>query len=155
MKVVISTQMRENYGTELVPYWKNKGGQIYLMVDLTPAQASQIEEEGIGTIKSLIDNFGPMFEEFVVDYRVVEDNVEVCDPWEPPFILSYEQGQWIARRTEENNEYGYMHPKVAKKTEQYTLLAKGEHGDYQVVYTMVNGDNVTGDQVSDYLNNLK
>jgi hypothetical protein len=44
-----------------------------------------------------------------------------------------------------------MHHKVERKTEEYDMEMGGGRANYRVVYTMRNGDMVTGNQMSDYL----
>ena len=157
MKLVIYTQIRENYGAHdwdgkgtCPQHWKSKGGTVYVVPSLTAKDAHKIEKNGIPTLTSLIDNRNVGFEEFVVSWFISNDDDKVCEPWETPFSLFYEDKKWVARRTVDNGEYGYMHRNVASKTEQYTMMPKGEQVDYSVVYTMHNGDKVTGDQVSAY-----
>lgn len=151
MKVVIQTQVRENYGSADEPYWKFKGGNTFVVPNLTAAQAARVQEDGIPTLRALIECANPMFEEYVVGFNVVDNSTVVCEPWETPFELHWKGGRWIANRTVENGEYGYMRREVERKTEEYDMLMGGERENYRVVYTMRNGDMVTGEQVSEYL----
>ena len=151
MKIVIQTQVRENYGSADEAYWKFKGGNTFVVPNLTPAQAMQVKEDGIPTLTALINTFNPMFEEYVVDYAIVDNDAVVCEPWETPFELHWKGGRWIANRTVENGEYGYMRQEVERKTEEYDMEMGGGRANYRVVYTMRNGDMVTGEQVSQYL----
>lgn len=157
MKLVIYTQIRENYGAHdwdgvgtCPQHWKCKGGDVYVVPNLSEAQVLKVKEGGIPTLKALIEVRNEGFEEYVADWAILDDDEVFGGSWETPFNLYYEQGRWVARRTVENGEYGYMHREVASKTEQYTMMPKGEQVDYSVVYTMHNGDKVTGDQVSAY-----
>jgi hypothetical protein len=158
MKIVISTQIRENYGAhdwdgvgQCPQYWKCKGGDIYVIPELTVAQVLKIKEAGIPTLKALIESRNVGFEEYVADWSILDDDATVCEPWETPFNLFWEGGRWVARRTVENGEYGYMNSAVASKTEQYDMLPRGGRENYSVVYTMRNGDAVTGEELSSYL----
>ena len=158
MKLVISTQIRENYGAhdwdgvgDCPQSWRCKGGDVYVVPNLSEAHILKIKEGGIPTLKSLIESRNEGFEEFVVGFMILDDDAVVCEAWESPFNLYYEQGRWVARRTVENGEYGYMHRAVASKVEQYVMLPKGDRTEYSVVYTMRNGDQVPGDQIGDYL----
>jgi hypothetical protein len=158
MKIVISTQIRENYGAHdwdgegaCPQYWKCKGGDTYVIPNLTVAQVLKVKDQGIPTLKALIESRNEGFEEYVVDWSILDDDAKVCDEWETPFELFWEQGRWIARRTVENGEYGCMRREVASKSEQYDMLMAGGRENYRVVYTMRNGDSVTGEQVSEYL----
>lgn len=151
MKLVINTQMRENYGDANKPYWKFKGGETYIVPDLTVEQVLKIKDTGIPTLTALIESFNPMFEEYVQNWAFLDDDVVVADPWETPFNLYWEQGRWVARRTVENGEYGYMRSEVASKTEQYDMLMGGDRENYVAVYTMRNGDVVDSKDVEAYL----
>ena len=158
MKIVITTQVRENYGAHdwdgvgaCPQYWKCKGGDTYVVPGLTVAQVLKIKDSGIPTLKALIESRNEAFEEMVVDWSIMDDDAAVGDPWETPFSLHWEGGRWIARRTIANGEYGYMRREVASKTEEYAMLMAGDRENYSVVYAMRNGDNVTGEQVSEYL----
>jgi hypothetical protein len=151
MKVVIYTQVRENYGTVAEPYWKMKGGEVFVVPDLTVEQTLKVKERGIPTLKALIETRSDMFEEYVVDYAILDNDVKVTEPWDTPFELRWIGGRWVANRTVENGEYGYMNSKVERKTEEYDMEMAGGRANYRVVYTMRDGAIVTGDQVSEYL----
>jgi hypothetical protein len=45
-----------------------------------------------------------------------------------------------------------MNQRVERRTEEYDMLMAGGRENYRVVYTMRNGDVVTGEQVNEYLN---
>ena len=151
MKIVIATQVRENYGSADKPYWKFKGGEIFVVPDLTPAQAVRVKEVGIPTLTALIETRNEMFEEYVVDYSILDNDARVAEPWETPFELRWIGGRWVATRTVENGEYGYMRQEVERKTEEYDMLMGGERGNYRAVYTMRNGDMVTSQDMQQYL----
>lgn len=158
MKVAITTQIRENYGAhdwdgtgECPQYWKCKGGEVYIVPDLTPAQVLKIKEGGIPTLKALIEVRNPAFEETVVDWSILDNGAAVTEPWETPYELRWIGGRWVATRTVENGEYGYMNRKVERKTEEYDMLPGGQQGNYRAVYTMRNGDLVRNEDVQAYL----
>ena len=152
MKIVITTQIRENYGDATNPYWKFKGGDTYVVPNLSVAQTLQVKERGIPTLTALIETRNEGFEEYVVDWSILDDDATVCEPWETPFNLYWEQGRWVARRTVDNGEYGYMRNEVASKTEGYDMLMGGDRENYVVTYTMRNGDVVDSKDVETYLN---
>ena len=152
MKIVITTQVRENYGSADKPYWKFKGGDTYVVPNLSVEQTLKVKEYGIPTLKALIETRNEGFEEYVVDWSILDDDATVCEPWETPFNLYWEQGRWVARRTVENGEYGYMRSDVASKTEQYDMLMGGARENYVATYTMRNGDVVDSKDVETYLN---
>ena len=143
MKIVIQTQIRENYaaheGFKGEYYWKCKGGNTYVVPNLTPAQIIKIKDKGIPTLTALIEDRNDSFEESVMNWGIVDDDTVVCEDYETPFELFWEQGRWVARRTVENGEYGYMRREIASKTEQYDMLMGGDRANYKVVFTLVDG----------------
>ena len=151
MKVVITTQVRENYGSVAQPHWKFKGGDTYVVPNLSVEQTLKVKDHGIPTLKALIETRNEGFEEYVIDWSILDDDAVVCDPWETPFNLYWEAGFWVARRTIENGEYGYMRAEIASKTEQYDMLMGGERENYSAVYTMRNGDVVSSTEIGAYL----
>lgn len=151
MKIVITTQVRENYGSADKPYWKFKGGETFVVPDLTVEQVMKVKERGIPTLKSLIEVRNPMFEEYVIDWAILDNDAVVCEDWETPFELRWIGNRWVATRTVENGEYGYMNQRVERKTEEYDMEMGGGRANYRVLYTMRNGDMVTGEQVNEYL----
>ena len=152
MKIVITTQIRENYGDATNPYWKFKGGDTYVVPNLSVEQTLKVKDHGIPTLTALIETRNEGFEEYVVDWSILDDDAVVCEPWETPFNLYWEQGRWVARRTVDNGEYGYMRNEVASKTEGYDMLMGGDRENYVVTYTMRNGDVVDSKDVETYLN---
>ena len=151
MKLVIETQITENYaahdGFTGEFRWKFKGGNTYVVDNITPAQKARIEAEGTPTLDALINEDGDSYREYIISHRIVEDTAEEGEPWETPFRLSYVDGKWIAARTIDNQgEYGgYMRREIASKSETYVMGLAGERLDYAVAYTMCNGKVVIGD----------
>jgi hypothetical protein len=142
MKIVIQTQIKENYGAhdwdgqgECPQYWKFKGGQTYVVPNLTPEQALRVSKVGIPTLTALIEERNESFEEYVQNWATLDDDAVVCEPWENPFELTWEAGRWKARRVISNDdEYGYMRADIGSKTEQYDMLMGGGRDNYTVEY---------------------
>jgi hypothetical protein len=141
MKLVITTQTRENYGAhewdgegECPQRWKCKGGNTYVVRDLTQTQVDKIVEVGIPTITALLEERTDGYEEYLLAYDVVEDSAAEGEPWETPYSLYWEQGRWVARRTVLNDEYGYLRRDIGSKTEQYQMLMGGGRENYSVEY---------------------
>ena len=158
MKLVISTQIRENYGAhdwdgvgECPQHWRCKGGDIYIVSNLSVAQIRKIKKSGIPTLKSLIESRNEGFEETVVGYMILDDDEVVGEPWDTPFSLRYENGRWIAVRTVMNNEYGCMRREIISKTERYVMGPAGERSEFLATFTMQNGDRVTARDLVQYL----
>ena len=72
MKILITTQYRENYGTESDPYWKFKGGSDYFILDVDPLKTAPgllVEQ-----VRSEIEHAGAMTEEYILDWELVADD---------------------------------------------------------------------------------
>ena len=150
MKIVIQTQVRENYGDANKPYWKFKGGNTYVVPNLTAAQTLKIKDQGIPTLMALIESNSDMFEEYVQNWATLDNDIVVTDPWETPFELFWEEGRWVARRTVENGEYGYMRSDIASKSEQYDMLMEGGREKYSAMYTMRTGEVLTSQELETF-----
>ena len=155
MKIVIQTQVRENYGAHdwdgegaCPQRWKFKGGETYVVRDLTQAQVDKIVKVGIPTITALIESRNEGFEEYLLAYDIVQDSAPEGEPWETPFSLYWEGGRWVARRTIENGEYGYMRSDIEAKTEQYDMLMGGERANYTYSYVMRDGSKMSNLEVA-------
>ena len=75
-KLLISTQVYENYGDANRPYWKPKGGNDYVVKDIGAVLSGKFE-----LAKYLVDSFKPeietnneYFHEYVISWDVVEDD---------------------------------------------------------------------------------
>jgi hypothetical protein len=147
MKLVIGTQHCENYGAhawngegECPQRWKFKGGDTYVVDNITPAQQAKIEAEGIPTLSKLIENSSEAWREYVLSYSVVADDAPEGEKWETPFRLSYEDGKWVARReTRYDNEYNFSRKGLKAKNEQYDILPEGGRANYSCMYTLDDG----------------
>ena len=158
MKIVIQTQVRENYGAHTwdgkgacPQYWKFKGGNTYVVPNLTVAQTLKIKDQGIPTLTALLEERSEGFEEYVVDWSIQDDDVVVCEEWENPTELFWVGGRWVARRVTENGEYGYMRREVASKVEEYALLMGGDRENYKVFFTLRDGRKLSGEELNTYL----
>ena len=87
MKLVINTQYKENYASHnedyehgvSEPYWKFKGGSTYVVENITPPQARNIEMDGIPNLDKLLSYSNVGSQEYVLDYEIVEDDTKVCE----------------------------------------------------------------------------
>lgn len=140
MKLVIRTQQRENYGSEDQPYWKMKGGEVYVVENLTMSQAQEAIAGGCPTLAGLIEYKNPMFEEYIIDIAAVSDDEVVCEPWESVVKLSYVQGVWKALQITENDDYGCMGKDIARKVMEWTL---GDMDSSKVMFELVDGRKLT------------
>ena len=74
MKILITTQYRENYGTETDPYWKMKGGDEYFILNVDPLKTAPgllVEQ-----VRGEIEYANPMSEESILDWQLVEDDFQ-------------------------------------------------------------------------------
>jgi hypothetical protein len=147
MKLVIWTQYSENYGEADRPFWKFKGGDTYIVPNLTPSQSERILRDGVPTLKALIEYDNPMSRQHIVDYNVVDDDVVTHDEWESPYILSWENNTWVCRQTE-LNDGSFRRPVVSKIT-RYTMCMRGERSDFECSYEIEDGRIVPYDQIMD------
>lgn len=69
-KLLIITQVYENYGEADSPYWKAKGGCDYVVKNIDPNRASEIATWAAGQIEQ--DN--EMFTEHIIHWEVVADD---------------------------------------------------------------------------------
>ena len=163
-KLVINTQYRENYAAhneDFVPgvsadHWKFKGGSTYVVENITPPQARNIEMDGIPTLTALIENRNESSEEYILGYDIVEDDATVCEEWETPYVLEYDTDikRWRATRITINGDMGYMRSEISEKRESWLVCPEMEREDYRVLYTMENGDmGIGNDFVADWFTN--
>ena len=75
--LVIETQYRENYGTPFEPYWKNKGGDAYKILDID----LNTDYNAIVEASELAYN-GPMCSQSIIGWHVESDD------WLSDFELS-------------------------------------------------------------------
>lgn len=146
MKLAIYTQIKENYGAhtwdgkgECPQYWKFKGGDTYVVENLSKDQARRIQENGIPHLKSLIESFSQAEEEYILDYSLLLNNEKPCNDWEAPIFLSWNGENWVAQRTIINSEGGLLRKEISSTTRTWTLLENGQRGDNEIVYTMNDG----------------
>ena len=149
MKLVIQTQYTENYGSADKPFWKFKGGETYIVQNLNPAQAERILSHGIPTLKALIEYKNSMSEESVIYYRIVEDDTVVCDEWETPNILSWENNTWVCRQVQAND--GSFRKPVVSKVTKYTMNMNGDKSDLETSYVVENGSVISYKDINNYI----
>ncbi len=81
MKILITTQYRENYGTAEEPYWKFKGGEDYFILGVDPVKTAPgvlVEQ-----VRGQIEYSGDMSEEYILDWELVADD----------YVTDFERGQ--------------------------------------------------------------
>ena len=150
-KLVIQTQHKENYGAHdwdgegsCPQYWKFKGGNTYVVEGLSGKAVNKIAQHGIPTLSLLIESKSDMFEEYILDWSIEEDDASVCEEWESPIVLTFdtESKLWNAVRVSDNGDMGYMRREILKKTESWTMSRGGEQKDYAQTFLMENQQSV-------------
>jgi hypothetical protein len=135
MKLVITTQYLENYApTGSVPYWKAKGGEVYVVRNLTWDQVDRIEANGTPTLTSLIEYSNEGSREYILNTAIVENDGYECESWESVIELSYDRVErcWVASRTTHRDEC--WADGIDYKVECWIPRPGGEREDYTCAY---------------------
>jgi len=133
MKLVITTQYLENYAdSDSAPYWKAKGGEVYVVRDLTWEQVERIEAKGIPTLASLIEYSNECSREYILNTAIVENDGYECESWESVVELSYDHRCWTASRITHRDECWVND--ISYKIEGWWLRPDGEREDYYCGY---------------------
>ena len=72
MKILITTQYKENYGTAEEPYWKFKGGEDYVILGVDPLKTAPgvlVEQ-----VRGQIEYSNEYTEEYILDWELVSDD---------------------------------------------------------------------------------
>jgi hypothetical protein len=72
MILVIRTQYRENYGTAIDPYWKNKGGSEYKVLNVNPNK--DLGTDIVSNVESLIVKDSDYQQEYIVEWSWENDD---------------------------------------------------------------------------------
>ena len=70
-KLLIQTQVYENYGDADKPYWKAKGGDNYVVSNFTQFNEAQAVIDSIRDRLEINDEY---YNEYIIDWYVVEDD---------------------------------------------------------------------------------
>lgn len=70
-KLLISTQVYENYGNAENPYWKPKGGSDYVLKNFTDFNKVT---ETVMALRSTIEHDNDGFQEYIIGWEVVSDD---------------------------------------------------------------------------------
>tara|TARA_B100001564_G_scaffold322608_1_gene302083 strand:+ start:621 stop:1112 length:492 start_codon:yes stop_codon:yes gene_type:complete len=158
-KLVIQTQYRENYAAHnedyvhgvSEPYWKFKGGETYVMENLSVASINEIASGNLmDNIKSDIEYSHEAVEEYILDWSIEEDDASVCEAWENPVTIDVVGSDLQCTQVVPNGEHGYMRSEIASCTRTWTLK-RGSNENFFTVYTMEDGAVVSAPQLQKYL----
>ncbi len=158
-KLVIQTQYKENYawnedgslGTGADAYWKFKGGDTYVVENLTTAQINKIAQEGIPTLSALIEYSNEAAMEYILDWSIEEDDAEVCQAWETPIVCVWKGDRWIFTQNQINGEFGYMRKEIASVFSSWIPTERDRYFDMKKVYTMEDGAELSHKQLTEFL----
>ena len=145
-KLIITTQHKENYGAhdwdgkgECPQYWKFKGGNTYVVRDLSTAHINKIADQGIPTLTKLIESKSEYFEEYILGWEIVEDSAKECEDWDSVIEFQWTIDRWVCLHYQTNDEFGYMRREILAKSEQWIPLEGGERFDYKCQYKTAKG----------------
>ena len=130
MKLVISTQFKENYGAhdwdgtgECPQYWKFKGGDTFVMSGPTT-------EEDVKNITRFVEYADDGSQEYVISTEVMEDDAVVCEEWETPWNVYKElDGSYYASRFVKAEDY--WKPGFKGKAQSYLMQPCGQQAYFQ------------------------
>ena len=158
-KLVIQTQYRENYAAHnedyvhgvSAPYWKFKGGETYVMENLSVATINEVASGNLmDNLKSDIEYSHEAAEEYIIDWSIEEDDAVVCEKWENPVIIDIVGSDLQCTQSVTNGEYGYMRPEITSFIRTWTLK-KGSNENFNTVYTMEDGAELSHMQLEEFL----
>ncbi len=160
MKIVIQTQFMENYawnedgslGTGADAYWKYKGGDTYI-VDATVEQAQA--STFWSNLEAHIEYSNDMAQEYILGMEVIDE----CDfkledhiqEWEAPIYLTAQDDGFVATKTTENGEFGYMRSEIKTKIETWTVLPENDRDNYTSQFVMEDNSVIPYKQLESYL----
>jgi len=127
LRLVIETQVRENYGAhnwdgvgKCPQYWKSKGGSTYVF-DFDHSEDSG--RDLMKAIRPLIEDRNESYEEYLLDWSVVDRDQTPWEEWETPFFITRNfYGNFVAERELPFGTEG------AK--ESFIMLPKGDRAGY-------------------------
>ncbi len=145
MKLVIQTQCRENYGAhtwdgegECPQYWKYKGGETYIVPNLSVEKVLSTEVEFgptygarlVENLRGFIEDFNEGFEEYIIDLSVLDDDIPPTDDWYVPINIEVNDDSFTASTFQKRDEYSGWQTGYTSKSETWTMLPKGGRKDY-------------------------
>lgn len=77
-KLLITTQVYENYGDAENPYWKPKGGSDYVVKNFKGYTTTAVM-----VLRGQIEQDNKFYREYIIDFRIVKDD----------YLTEFEQSQ--------------------------------------------------------------
>jgi hypothetical protein len=149
-KLVVLTQRMENYGDAENPNWKIQDGETYVVEDIFEDFEPRVETFYLPEVKELVEYSNDSRKEYIISYRLEEEDVEVCEPGVAPIKLMMTGTDdldknvywgWAAHRLTENTN-GYMRTDIQAKQEHWTPLPGGVKKDYLVKHWDWDGEDI-------------
>ena len=81
MKLMIYTQVHENYGTDVEPFWKPKGGEDYVVKNFVGDGLDALSL--VKTLAAKIETDDSFIREYIIGHDIVEDD----------FLTEFERSQ--------------------------------------------------------------
>jgi hypothetical protein len=132
MYLVIQTQHRENYawdeygnlGVGEDAYWKNKGGDTYIIQGVTIDQS--MDKSFYSELYDMIQYSDDGFEEFIIGEDLVDDmdfvESNYVQEWESPIYITYDGTQFNATKTTINDMM--FRKEIAKKVDTWIMKSR-------------------------------
>ena len=144
----VQTQYRENYGAhnwdetgECPQDWKNKGGDTYV---LYPSVDVIEFEKAI----SYVNDYSEVFVIFT-DEHEDQSTMPKEEEWCPHIHVNMENG--LFQCSIDSNNCGQMRDEITSKYKRWLLHPDSNISDHKVYYTMKDGEVVTGEKLSEWL----
>lgn len=143
MRLIITTQHRENYGSASDPYWKNKGGDRYVVDNITKEQQKCIEENGIPTLTKMLESANEMATCHIIDWYVgdLQDN-EIWEPWQTKQTLHYchKRKSWYEFDVQIRSEFDCWAHGITEIHREWKLDSDGNRSEFHEVFKIGEGD---------------
>lgn len=164
MKIVIQTQLRENYGAHTwdgegrcPQHWKCKGGNTYF-VDCTLEEA---QDPGYWCeLASLINVRDEYSDEYIISDALVDaidfDPSNYHEHWENPIYLERTNGvNWDAQQVFEYSEYFPAHGILKQKVTSWMMFPDGIVEHHSVLIETCEGDWMNWKDANEYYSKIK
>ena len=148
MKIIVHTQIMENYGahdwdgTGACPqYWKAKGGNTYVVEGVTVDQA--MTDQFWDSVTNAIVEYNESWKEYVISMEAIDDidyrQSDVCEEWESPIILTA-RGEGLAGfNATRYTPAEFWQDNFKAKLESWVQV-NGDRDDYLLRYEFANGE---------------
>ncbi len=153
MKLIVTTQYRENYGDEMNPYWKEKFGSTYVFKNIELDENAKVV--GIEDMESKCEFSNPMAVESVLVWYVASDDEALdVEDYELPSVIYYElvDGEWTGYKINDTRiADSFLREGIVTMEEFWVENADGSRKNYRQKFTMDDGSILNSqDELSDW-----